>query len=141
MKLTKNMIVFTAINTISSITYFTLLAKGIGYTKISSSPETYVTTGLIGAPFLYGFIWWISASILAKLDKKRNSRLNIGLAYHVLSTFVLTVAIIYSYLLFEAFHWIDFLIYPTLAMAVSLLIHWLAVRNKPKGIDAKDAFK
>jgi hypothetical protein len=141
MKLTKNMIVFTVINTISSIVYFTLLGKGIGYTKTSSSPETYVTTGLIGAPFISGLIWWISASVLAKLDKKRNTRLNVGLAYHALTTFILTVTFIYSYLMFEAFHWIDFLIYSIIAIALSLLVHWLAVRNNPKGIDSKKAFK
>ena len=141
MKLTKNMIVFAVINTISSIVYFTLLAKGIGFTKTSSTPDTYVTTGLIGAPFIYGLIWWISANVLAKLDKKRNTRLNIGLAYHVISTLVLTVAIIYSYLMFEAFHWIDFLVYPIIAMALSVLNHWLAVMNNPKGRDSKKAFK
>lgn len=137
MKVSKNLKWFTVINLISSILFFTFLSKGIFVSQVEGEANTYVSY----LPTIYGLIWFVSGLIFAGTDKARNSRFNLGLAYHLASTVVVIIAMVYAFLLFEVFRTVGFVVFPLLAMAVSLLIHWLVTRNNPKGIDKKEAFK
>lgn len=137
MKVSKNLKWFTVINLLSSILFFTFLSKGIFVSQVEGEANTYVSY----LPTIYGLVWFVSGLIFAGTDKVRNSRFNLGLAYHLASTVVVIIAMVYAFLLFEVFRTVGFVVFPLLAMAVSLLIHWLATRNNPKGIDKKEAFK
>lgn len=137
MKITKNLFWFSLINLASSIIFFTLLAKGIELAKAEDRANVYVTL----VPVIYGLVWFVTGALFESLDKVRKTRYNLSMAYHWASTIVVLIAMVYALAFLDIFRTIQFVILPLLAMALSLLIHWLAVRNQTKGIDKKEAFK
>jgi CHASE2 domain-containing sensor protein len=137
MKLSRNIKIYTVINLISSLLFFTFLARGVLTTRVEGEANTYVSS----LPAFYAVIWFFSGLVLAGTDKARNSRYNLALAYHVASSAIIVISMIYALIMFEVFRNIEFAVIPIFLMAISFGIHWFVVRNNPKGIDKKDAFK
>ena len=134
MKLTNNLKIYIVLNVLSTLAFAYCLANDIGIKH--TEPNTFETS----LPFIYALFWLVSTLVLLKLDKPRNSRLNLGLQYHVAATVITAVALIVSAILFEEFRNLANLL-PAPALAVSLFIHWFFTRKDPKGIEAKKVFK
>ncbi len=137
MKPTRNIIIFSIINFISSIWFFnaltlmTAVKRGGGTVSVYEFPQ----------PLIYAVIWLITGFVLGATDKTRNVRYDLGLAYHsamVLTTFIATIV---AFILFEEFRNPAFVVVPMFALLTSLAIHWLVRRDTIKGIDKKEAFK
>jgi hypothetical protein len=137
MKTTKYLIAFTALNTLSTVAFFVCIDKGIGITKVTNEPNTYVTS----LPFIYGLIWFISSGVFGKLDSVRKTRMNLGLAYHMASNIAMAIGMVFAVITLKELRTWQFIVFPTLAMGVSYLVHWFFVRKTVKGIEIEKAFK
>ena len=131
MKLTNNVKIFAAINTVTSLMFFWLLDDAI-------TTEQWDRIWTIA--IVYGLTWFTSGLILGKYDSTRDYRGDLGMLYHLVTTVVVFVTAIVAVLVFEAFSYIDLLIGGA-AMLISLFSHWFGVRGSIKGIDKKEAFK
>jgi hypothetical protein len=143
MKISRNLKLFTGINLISTLLFFTFLKEGILIQQVEGEPNAYVTS----LPVLYGVIWLLSSVFCYGTDSARKSRQNLGFSYHIASTVVVFTGMVFGFAIFggdansQGFRTIEFLAYPAIAMGLSLLVHWFATRKSPKGIDKKEAFK
>jgi cobalamin synthase len=132
MELTKNVKIFAAIGVINTAVFFPVLEWLLN----RSSQHDWVWLAAV----VYGVVWFMAGMLLGRSDNARDYRGNLGLVYHSISTLIVLLGAVPVAIFFENFNIMD-TIWVMVAMGSSLLIHWLATRNSPKGIDKKEAFK
>lgn len=130
MKLTRNLLIFAAVNAVISVAFFYLLNAGI-----ADEAWGQVTALAIA----YFFTWSFTGVLLGMKDDGRHHRSNLGLMYHLVATVIVAVTSIWGSAFLSHLDWTDTVLVLGF-MGASLLSHWLATRNSIKGIDKKDAF-
>ncbi len=141
MKLTRNLKVYTAFIILVSTIFYVMTMLDVGTNTTENSDGTTTITSSIP-------LYWFATVFIAFLlfyftDKKRDSRSNLGLAYHIVTTAVvlLPLAIFSIYSIISKGMLDYFVLVPMGALIISLLIHWIATRRDLKGFESKKVFK
>ena len=87
----------------------------------------------------YGLLLGASGLMLGKNDSTRKYRGNLGLLYHGVVVIATSVGAITATLL--SLLTLQDLLWGTVALFMSLALHYFGVKDDLKGIDKKDAFK
>ncbi len=134
MILTRNATIFAAINSITSLIFFITL-------------NHLVTTGQFGyiAPWAiaYGLTWAITGALLGGTDKARNHRGNIEFQFAGILYVIAFLSIWGPKLFLPAImpYGYGVLLLATVVLVVVATLHYNHVKNNPKGINKKEAFK
>jgi hypothetical protein len=131
MRLTRNAFIYGLIGFVSSLVFFYLLDDAVGD---KAWGRIWVVAGI------YGLVWAVAGLTLSRSDSARAFGGNLGLAYHASGAIATLIAAAIALVQWDTFSVSDFG-WVTFGMVLSLLMHWLATRNAPKGIDRKEAFK
>lgn len=89
---------------------------------------------------LYGVSLVLSGYILARHEAQRDRRGSISLLYHLVGAIVASCAALLCWILLAFFGW-RYIAYVGGIAWASYGLHWLIVRNRPKGIKGSSAFK
>jgi len=134
MLLTRNAIIFAAINGLSSVIFLTKLND-----LVVSRNFDQIAPWAIG----YGLIWALSGAILGSTDKARSYRGNVDFQYTAICSLIGILTLWVSKLVLPAIMPIGYatLFLMTLAIIAATAAQYFVANRHPKGIDKKEAFK
>lgn len=141
MKLSRNLWIFIALNSVSTVLFVICMKFGILFERTETADTITLTSWL---PVAYGTVWAISGLILGINDKVRNSRHNLELRYGIATALITLGGLIILGLVMPEMGirpFVSLLIMFGVIFSTVLGIQWIMSRRTIKGMKKKDLFK